>query len=318
MKSEKKTSKTHINLNYIQDYVSQFGYSLVENQEYHPNKTLKFICDKEHEFTSRFYFIYKENRRCNICRRKREIERRMHNFITELKKDGYIFLGGEYKNEKSKFKIRCPKGHESNMIYTNFMHGARCRQCYHDRASSLQRMDISTIKQRIESRGYSLKGNYINKDTPVLIECPEKHLWEVTVGNFQKGRICPVCNNGKSYGEMKILETLESLNINFKQEFSFHNLVSEKGSKLRFDFAVFSNDNRLLCLIEYDGQQHFKPVKFNNITDGEAEKKYQENLIRDEIKNQYCKDNNIPLLRVPYWEFDNIQEILETYLTKKG
>ena len=59
--------------------------------------------------------------------------------------------------------------------------------------------------------------------------------------------------------------------------------------------------------IEYDGKQHFEPIKHygGDIAFAELKK-------RDEIKNEYCKANNITLLRIPYWEYDNISKILET------
>ena len=62
-------------------------------------------------------------------------------------------------------------------------------------------------------------------------------------------------------------------------------------------------------LIEYDGIQHYEAVEiFGGIP---AFKKRQK---RDQIKNQYCKDNNIKLIRIPYWDYDNIETILEKEL----
>ena len=58
-------------------------------------------------------------------------------------------------------------------------------------------------------------------------------------------------------------------------------------------------------VIEYDGKQHFKPVDIFGGQDG-----FEETQLHDQIKTQYCKDNNIELIRIPYWEKDNIEEIL--------
>ena len=69
--------------------------------------------------------------------------------------------------------------------------------------------------------------------------------------------------------------------------------------------------------IEYDGEQHFYPVKFGS-TPNEALEKYKKTCLHDEIKNQYCKDNNIPLIRIPYWEKDNMQTFLFDELVKYG
>lgn len=63
-------------------------------------------------------------------------------------------------------------------------------------------------------------------------------------------------------------------------------------------------------LIEYDGEQHFKPVDFASKGLEWATKIFEYNQIKDKIKNDYCKDNNIRLIRIPYWDFDNIETIL--------
>ena len=71
---------------------------------------------------------------------------------------------------------------------------------------------------------------------------------------------------------------------------------------------------KLLCLIEYDGEQHYMPVKFSHMSEEEVQEKLNDTQRRDNIKNEYCKKNNIPLLRIPYWEKKNIKKIITEYL----
>ena len=79
--------------------------------------------------------------------------------------------------------------------------------------------------------------------------------------------------------------------------------------KLVFDFYIPS----LNICIEYDGEGHYKPFRFSK--DKKAmQKKLEETQIRDKIKDKYCKENNIKLIRIPYFEFDNIDEILKCLL----
>ena len=66
-------------------------------------------------------------------------------------------------------------------------------------------------------------------------------------------------------------------------------------------------------LIEYDGQQHFKPVSFGN-DEEKAISEFKQRQINDDIKTQYCKSNDIELIRIPYWEYENIEEILKQKL----
>lgn len=62
-------------------------------------------------------------------------------------------------------------------------------------------------------------------------------------------------------------------------------------------------------MIEYDGEQHYWAVF--------GEKSFQNTLKHDEIKNNYCKENNIPLLRIPYWEKDNIEVIIDNFINNR-
>lgn len=71
-----------------------------------------------------------------------------------------------------------------------------------------------------------------------------------------------------------------------------------------------------MLLIEYDGEQHFKPVQYGGISIEQATEKFLQTQIHDNIKDQYCEEYNIPLLRIPYWEFDNIESIVFDTLVK--
>lgn len=105
------------------------------------------------------------------------------------------------------------------------------------------------------------------------------------------------CLKGKSSGEEKCKQVLQKAQIKYKTQYKFSNCKNIL--PLPFDFYLPDYN---IC-IEYDGQQHFKPI---SIFGGEEDfKKRQRN---DEIKNQYCKDNNIKLIRIPYWDYDKLNE----------
>ena len=65
---------------------------------------------------------------------------------------------------------------------------------------------------------------------------------------------------------------------------------------------------------EYQGQQHYYPVDFAGKCDGSAENEYKMTIKRDKIKEKYCKDNRIPLIKVPYWEFYNMESYIESQI----
>lgn len=102
-----------------------------------------------------------------------------------------------------------------------------------------------------------------------------------------------------SKGEEKISSLLKSAHIPYEKEYSFSDL-KYKNTLLRFDFAILSC-GRPIKLIEYDGEQHFHYVKkFGTYSDF---KHMQEN---DRRKNSYCIRNNIPLIRIPYWDLNKL------------
>ena len=98
-----------------------------------------------------------------------------------------------------------------------------------------------------------------------------------------------------SRGEITIAEILEEAGLDFKEEYSFPDLVSNTGRALRFDFAVFDDDGDIDFLIEYQGIQHYKPKdKFGGWS---GLKKQQFN---DMKKREYCKKHGITLVAIPY------------------
>lgn len=100
-----------------------------------------------------------------------------------------------------------------------------------------------------------------------------------------------------SIGEENIQKLLKENNISYKKEYT----VKEIGN-LRFDFAILENE-KIVRLIEFDGIQHFSSrLGMWNDTEDDLFKRKN----RDEKKNKWALDNNIPLVRIPYWERDNI------------
>jgi len=64
-------------------------------------------------------------------------------------------------------------------------------------------------------------------------------------------------------------------------------------------------------VIEFDGEQHERPVTFGGMSKDRALKIYEETKQRDKLKNKYCKENNIELLRIPYSKLNSINKILK-------
>ncbi len=126
-----------------------------------------------------------------------------------------------------------------------------------------------------------------------------EHEWKTRIAHRTKGTGCPKCR--ESLGEKKISEILEKLNVQYCQQKDFPGCVYEK--QLWFDFYL---DEYNLC-IEFNGEQHYKLIR-NNYFGGQDS--LNKRIARDKIKQDYCYNNGIPLLIIPYTEFDQIEKIL--------
>lgn len=123
--------------------------------------------------------------------------------------------------------------------------------------------------------------------------CDCGNITYVSVDNLRGQRSVRSCGCLKrSYGETSIAKILKENNISFIEEYVLPNKMS------RFDFAIINNDGDIIRFVEFDGQQHYK-----NVANWDSVEVQQE---RDNRKNNYALSHNIPLVRIPYWERDNI------------
>ena len=115
-----------------------------------------------------------------------------------------------------------------------------------------------------------------------------------------------------SKGEDKIVRLLNSARVRYEREVSVQKLNGKKGVPLRYDFGIYQN-GKLVILIEFDGEQHFKAINFFGGEEG-----LQENQKRDKIKNEFCLKNSITLYRIPYWEENKLNIILTEIFKEKS
>jgi len=98
-----------------------------------------------------------------------------------------------------------------------------------------------------------------------------------------------------SRGEIKIEEILTEAGLNFQEEYSFPDLVSNTGRPLRFDFVVFDDDGDIDFLIEYQGIQHYEPKEKFGGWSGLHKQQFN-----DMMKREYCRKHGYTLIAIPY------------------
>ena len=101
----------------------------------------------------------------------------------------------------------------------------------------------------------------------------------------------------RSRGELKVKDILEFAGLKYKEEYSFPDLVGFNNRVLRFDFAVFDDEDNIDFLIEYQGVQHYYAKdKFGGPAGLRKQQAY------DRMKREYCEKHNITLVIIPYWD----------------
>lgn len=151
-------------------------------------------------------------------------------------------------------------------------------------------------------------GPYKSMQTKGLHLCCHGHEWLIKPIKVKNGETCPRCKkmNRESNGEKYITELLVANNIEFIKEVSLTRFGHEQD--LRLDFVICQN-NFPLFAIEYNGVQHYKPIRSAFFGGYEATR---ERLARDRIKRSFCWKVGLPIVDIPYTETEN--QIEETVL----
>lgn len=118
--------------------------------------------------------------------------------------------------------------------------------------------------------------------------------WKIAPTSVLHNPHCPSCDGSK--GERQVAKILDKYNVVYECQKKFDDLKNI--NSLRYDFYLPTFNT----LIEYDGQYHYQPII--------SEEFLEKCKIRDELKNNYASEHNINLIRIPYWEYENIETIL--------
>lgn len=291
--------------NMVKDIFNKQGYELLSENYNNPREKLKIKDSEGYEYSLSFsQFTRGENFRRFTTKNPFSIE----NIRRWLKINhvDYEIFSEKFIGTHKKLDFKCNHGHTFKMAWADFQSGQRCPKCKGIKNAERCKLGYDEVKSYIESKEYSLLSKYYrNAQQRLLIKCDKNHVFEMSYNHFQRGQRCPYCSG--SGGELEIQNYLNKKQLDYKREYSFEDLLYK--DKLRFDFAVFSGDE-LLCLIEFDGIQHFKPKNFGNISMEEASEQLKLTKLRDKMKNDYCKKKRINLIRIHYTQINEIEEIL--------
>lgn len=248
--------------------------------------------------------------------------------IKAFNQTDYILLSDEddYINAaENTLRYLCPRHLDKGELFISLGHlldGRGCYYCGREVTEEAHRKPKDLLEEECRqlclSKGFVYCGyGYRNKKITIYYICPkhkEAGIQFMTKGNMNRSNIvgCPFCMDTKKYkfskGEQEIERVLTENNITYIRQYRFHDCIDIHC--LPFDFYLPD----LNKCIEFDGQHHFKPVTFNGISQEQAEINHQLTRWHDEIKDNYCRDNHIGLLRIPYNEYQNIQQYIIEFI----
>ena len=295
----------------IKEIVENKGYKLLSKEYVNNNTKLSFLCPNGHEYET-IFSCFQQGHRCPECAKEYygDYCKLKYEDVKEyIESFGYKLLSEAYVNNNTKLIICCPNGHNYHVRYANFKQGNRCPYC--------KRIDYKEVKMEVEKFGYKLLSTFndiaeklngtVGISTNIKVKCPNPNheIYEVKLSKFinRKDR-CPYCNVSK--GEQKIMDWLNKNEIQYIYDKPyFKDLLSPSNNLLRPDFIL--PDYKIW--IEYDGEFHYKKMYEDD--------SFEIMLEHDKIKNIYAENAGWKLIRIPYWDFDNIEEILKCELNLK-
>lgn len=276
-------------------------YSLEEfvYKDVHSKSTA--ICKSHGKFLTSVSMLRRGNR-CPKCAFENKILN-TEQFIQKCKKiwsNKYSYEKTYWTNSKCEVIITCPEHGEFNQFASNHLKGYGCAKCkLNQRINKFKEKANQVHNSRFD---YS-QINYVNNKVEIGIICPKHGRFLQRPDNHLQGNGCPMCSLSK--GESKIIEILDNHRIKYTTQKAFENCKAKY--KLRFDIWLPDYNT---C-IEYDGEQHYEPIKFfggkNNL---------KKNKQYDNIKNLFCINNNINLIRINYKQEQNIEECILENLKK--
>lgn len=300
--------------------------SLISESYKNQNTEMDFMCECGNKFTTTWKQFCSDSiskRQCNDCGYARcNIGRTytIEDINNVLEGSGSEVHSKEYKNIKTPISIRCSCGNIFETIPDYIVNGNR-RKCFKCQDKHGNRFNENVVPHNLKSKDdflkelkelrgeeYRLVSDYLDVKEPIILEHKCGNEWKTNADKVLNAKQeCPECYGTANSKLTRVIDCwLNKNNVEHTKEYIFDDCLHEK--HLRFDYAIFSK-GELQMLIEADGEQHFKP---SNLFGGE------ETFIltqkRDSIKNKYCKDNDIKLLRVPYYEIENVDSILHEYI----
>lgn len=214
-----------------------------------------------------------------------------------------------YNRCDEKIKIKCNKCSSIHDIRADHaLNNKQLCKCHRHKLSLSDFIKKAKLKHN-NTYTYD-RSVYNGYRVPLTVTCKLHGNFLITPDSHLSGTGCIKCKLSK--GEQSINNILTKHSISYIPQYRFNDCKYKK--PLPFDFYI----PIINTCIEYNGEQHYKPVRFNGIPTNQAEENYTKQKIKDNIKTKYCNLNNIPLVTIKYTQYNDITVIIESLLKNHG
>lgn len=209
-------------------------------------------------------------------------------------------ISKQYVSNKNKIKLKCECGREYTSPWNRIwnLKKVRCNHCGYKYITDTQRTTVEDLEKEVAEYGYHLVKGVEQKSKSLTIENEMGETFHTTIHSIRMGHM--PSSKYKSGLEIAVEKYLKKNKLKYVKQKTFPKCKYK--SLLRFDFYL----PKFRVCIEVNGKQHYEPIDWYG-----GEEKFKTQQIRDNIKKDFCKNNNIKLIEIPYYEFNKTNNYKE-------
>ncbi|AYV77057.1 MAG: DUF2726 domain-containing protein [Barrevirus sp.] len=300
---EQTAKKQRLSYDYVFNVFKEGGCTLISEEFLGTTVPVQYICECGNQ-SEILFWNFKNGRRCKDCRKKGGPPRLEYDYVKNFFAERNCTLLSElYETAGKLLDYICECGKQSKISYNAFRDGHRCWDCGIKKTADSRRLTLQEVQDFFKQNNCTLLSTtYVNNSSPLEYICVCGNKSTICFSSFQQGHRCGCI---RSKGETMLAQILDKLKLEYTRQHTYPDCRNVYC--LPFDFYVYYNGR--IFLIEFDGLQHFKFVERFGGADGFAQR-----IEHDHIKNTYCIDNDIPILRISSKEIDNMDFILKIYM----
>lgn len=222
--------------------------------------------------------------------------------------NNYDYSNVVYVNARTKIIIECFVHGKFEQTPDAHLHGQGCPKCKGIKIGNKLRFDNEYVDNFLHTNNIAIKrlGSYVNSGTSLQFQCLNcDNKWETTTEHIIYQRTgCPHCSRFKN--EKIVGDWFNKNNIKYDKL-----CIELNGKRYCPDYFIPSFN----MIIEYNGDQHYRPVCFKGMSLDIAKNNYKKQIIRDDIVKKYCKINELLLLEIDgrKYKCNKLESFLNNY-----